>query len=1082
MFYTVKVLLFKKELTIYNMRRVMYSLAIALLAISTMLCHAQQDLINKMMPKPVPASPNAAALGKFGDYQVSHFTGLPNISIPIFEAKSGELSIPITLNYHASGNRPTDVASWVGLGWSLSTGGQVTRSVNGKRDDEYYLTHPVNPAPNNCSSYHYLKDATSGLIDTEPDVYSYSYPGGSGKFMFPSITPYVNQNTTAPIGPAYLFPYAPIIVNRINDQKIEITDERGVLYRFGTNAGGTVSTEQTNAFNGGNPTVQAITAWNLMDIAAPNSNDAITFSYQALGTATRHDVTHTWLVTDECDSYNNTPCPTPTHGAAYSAASTDSNVNQQGVLEIFFATGKVKFIKSSAHRLDQAMDNLDKIEIYELFNGAYTKKKTVLFSYSYFTDASGGNAALKLNGIQFQDAADITVQNYTFEYHTNNFSWNGVTGNYLAARDYWKFYNGASGNTDLVKRQTVSYYSTVTSTPINIQIGGGFNRDVNTTYSKEGVLKRINFPTGGYTEFDYENHKYLNDQSVVTNSGGLRVTKITSSESATATPIVKTYKYGLAESGVGRALFSSNQLNYSAEQQYAGPICDGVNNPGLTYRIRTYHSSSFDIDESSPVVYGYVTEYLGDPTGAINGKTIYEYDANVSWADLDQTVVPSSKVFRNSYAWKRGKLTKKTIFDGLNNKLAEAATIYSTVNQQDIFVGLGTYLYRIGDGWGCVDFGYCTNEVGEFVYGDMFRASPYRQNSGVMMPTTSIESTFENGAVGNVVTKTTYTDYHSTKLQPTKVRTTTSNSNQALIVRNLYPFHYYPPSSSTGNALGIYMLNSKNILTTPVQTSTYLSVGSDTLGNITSSRITSYKANPNNSSHVVPDQVYLWESEVPMSPYYGSFKMVINGTNSGITVDARFKPRLKFSSYDAWSSIIQFSKIGDVPTSFQYGYGGKLPVAEIKNAQNSSGLVEFRVEGFEDLSGTNIIDNAANAHSGRKYYNGDYTILFTPPNSRKYVIEYYYYSAPNWIYIKKDYTGPSMPLAEGTRIDNIRIRPADAMLTSYTYHPLFGISSVTDPNGVTTFYEYDTFGRLQLIKDHDRNVMSTYNYHYYKQQ
>jgi len=54
------------------------------------------------MPQPVPASPNVAALAKFGDYQVSHFTGLPEISIPIFEVKNGSLSIPITLSYHAS--------------------------------------------------------------------------------------------------------------------------------------------------------------------------------------------------------------------------------------------------------------------------------------------------------------------------------------------------------------------------------------------------------------------------------------------------------------------------------------------------------------------------------------------------------------------------------------------------------------------------------------------------------------------------------------------------------------------------------------------------------------------------------------------------------------------------------------------------------------------------------------------------------------------------------------------------------------------------------------------------------------------
>jgi YD repeat-containing protein len=54
-------------------------------------------------------------------------------------------------------------------------------------------------------------------------------------------------------------------------------------------------------------------------------------------------------------------------------------------------------------------------------------------------------------------------------------------------------------------------------------------------------------------------------------------------------------------------------------------------------------------------------------------------------------------------------------------------------------------------------------------------------------------------------------------------------------------------------------------------------------------------------------------------------------------------------------------------------------------------------------------------------------------------------------------------------------------MTTYTYNPLYGITSVTDPNNVTTFYEYDSFGRLQIVKDHNKHALSTNTYHYYKQ-
>ena len=79
------------------------------------------------------ASSNVAALGKFGDYQVNHFSGLPDISTSLDEVKSGSLNMPITLSYHASGVKPTEIGAWVGTGWPLSTGGQISCNVRGKR-------------------------------------------------------------------------------------------------------------------------------------------------------------------------------------------------------------------------------------------------------------------------------------------------------------------------------------------------------------------------------------------------------------------------------------------------------------------------------------------------------------------------------------------------------------------------------------------------------------------------------------------------------------------------------------------------------------------------------------------------------------------------------------------------------------------------------------------------------------------------------------------------------------------------------------------------------------------------------------
>jgi len=72
-----------------------------------------------------------------------------------------------------------------------------------------------------------------------------------------------------------------------------------------------------------------------------------------------------------------------------------------------------------------------------------------------------------------------------------------------------------------------------------------------------------------------------------------------------------------------------------------------------------------------------------------------------------------------------------------------------------------------------------------------------------------------------------------------------------------------------------------------------------------------------------------------------------------------------------------------------------------------------------------------------------------------------------------------IPSSSGlSAVNALRTSLTNALVTTYTYKPLVGMTSMTDPRGLTTTYEYDNLNRLKCIKDHDGNIVQQYDYHY----
>ena len=139
----------------------------------------------KQLQEVVPASPNMAALGKYGDIPVDMHTGVPNIKVPLGAVVGKDISVDVALSYHAGGVKVEEISSWVGLGWSLFAGGVVTRQVRGLPDEGVngYFWNTTTNSDEATFTPERIQDALMGRADFEPDMFYFNFGNESGKFF-----------------------------------------------------------------------------------------------------------------------------------------------------------------------------------------------------------------------------------------------------------------------------------------------------------------------------------------------------------------------------------------------------------------------------------------------------------------------------------------------------------------------------------------------------------------------------------------------------------------------------------------------------------------------------------------------------------------------------------------------------------------------------------------------------------------------------------------------------------------------------------------------------------------------------------
>ena len=452
----------------------------------------------------MPASPTAASLAKYGDIPVGLHTGTPEISIPIYNLQGKNISVPISLSYHASGMRVEELASWVGFGWSLNAGGVISRTIRGKADEEwngYMLSSTTLPplSANEEELCQYFRDVLEEEItDSEPDVFYFNVNGFAGEFFF-------DQD-----GNAYTVPYQNVIITRLdaNGQEIvgdgfvttqgfKLVTPDGIQYIFGlTDANGVDNWEQNhqtstcyeNIWNSNTTDKISTTSWFLSKIIHPNRGE-VRFNYIPNNLSYDANVSETKYM----HLAPGTSCPSESPIRCYS----HSLINTVKLASIETEYEGVNYGKIEFEHLSGRLDleggvKLSKIKIYGTNNELL---KYFKFEQDYFFSGSQSpefeDYRLRLLSVQEFSSNNEPIPPYQFEYIQNNFFPNRKSKD----QDHWGYYNlvGGSHNTTLIPPHT---YGTVTV--------GSANREPDASAMQAAMLDKITYPAGGYTNFKYE--------------------------------------------------------------------------------------------------------------------------------------------------------------------------------------------------------------------------------------------------------------------------------------------------------------------------------------------------------------------------------------------------------------------------------------------------------------------------------------------------------------------------------------------------------------------------------------------------
>ena len=915
-------------------------------------------------------TPQTQSFVRYGNNPVNLYTGTTGVSIPVYTYKDNDFEIPISLEYASSGLVANHQTGILGQGWYLNTGGVITRTVVGIPDEnftnamagyyDYHRSVPVDEKQTNPllrgKSFHdmtiidepfaYLYNPSvpsSSMYESTPDIFQFNFMGYQGSFQFDVNKKICIYNTNTARDNFR------IKVSNFQNRPIssfEITTNDGYKYIFGGDQSGLYDRECNIVEN---TAEQTVISWQLTKIIAPNGRK-VSLKYRS------GDYMNRGIVKNIMPSSDYKIVSTQSGGSAtYYESSTVSQFPTylESILVEDVCRIQLDYTAKEPEKYGTDRDLRDLPSLLKLssvtVNSLSPSLEQILhcdLGYKY----TGQNKTLFLKEVNFGEGKIYKMKYIGVD---DSPSLAAFPLNNTCAVDHWGYYNGK------LLTSINNFIPSTTTDKKDKEVITSEQREADPMYSQLGMLKRISYPTGGYTMYEYEGNTYsrramdqINIRSVAVDkqAGGVRIKTISdytetgecnrreftyqNSDGTSSGILLKMPRYRL-----DYTIIISNRLYYINRGNAQDMSTYSLEGPHIEY-ARIVEKKS----DGSMTEYKYKNSFdlfIGDNTQVDAQDLTFIPNQRINSSNSGMARFLLSRLHSNAY--KRGLL--KSLCTTINGE-----TIYSE-----------EYSYLNPEGKKYPTPGYQTalilnvKTAGDVFYIDQINAVNKAQIG---------RKTTKEYINGNVFTTQKEYKFESSCGRLNCVATTLSNGD---ILRERIE---YPEDMKTPTDIEKMMVDSF-LTSMPVRKALTIqkkpNIWLETLETVISGEYNKYKKY---GKLIKLEEVR--KTAYDQLPQWKDFNLDF--------VDSDFRN----DTYDSWGNLTQQTAKDGSVTSYTWGYNNRYPVTIEK--------------------------------SGLK--------------------------------------------------------------TRYEYKPLIGMTSVTDIRGIKTYYEYDKAGRLQCVKDNDKNVIARYDYHY----